>query len=86
MTGRVIRAEITWYRVDYTSPPENTILMVTGDSGYITHSRFLCLAYFDETFRPRLRPDEIRWLDVQNNALTDCGWVPEFWAFPVELP
>lgn len=76
---------VVWHRVDEVKPPEKRLLMVTGDSTYCTHKQFLTLAYYDEDYRPS-RGGPLRWLSVQNDALTDQSWVPTHWAFPIELP
>lgn len=78
--------DITWHRVEDHEPPQKTLLMVCGDSGYRTfNQKFLTLAYVDEEYRPSLG-DELRWLSVQNDELTDQSWRPTHWAFPMDLP
>lgn len=77
--------KLEWKDVHKCKPPEDTLLMVTGDSGYITHKKFLCLAYYDEEFRPS-RDNNIRWLNVCNDELTDNCWRPTHWSYPVALP
>lgn len=74
-----------WNAIKYTKPPQKTLLMVTGSSGYVTHPQFLALAYYDEEFRPS-KPGQIRWLDVTSEALSDRGWYPTHWALPIRLP
>ncbi len=77
---------INWFNVLITLPGENELVMVTGDSGYMTHTKFLCLAYYDSEFRPPYNDGRIRWLDVQQDALMERGWVPTHWAKPIRLP
>lgn len=67
---------IEWINVFHSFPNENELVMVTGDSGYMTNKLFLCLAY---------RSSDV-WLDVQGEHLTDMGWVPTHWAKPINLP
>lgn len=76
---------VQWHDIDKEQPPENQLLMVTGLSGYRTHPDFLCLAYYDEKYRPRLDDGEIRWLDVTNTALSDFSFKPLRWAYPINL-
>lgn len=78
-------AVIVWRTVDSVTPPAKKLLMVTGDSRYRTHTRFLTLAYYDENYRPS-RDGSIRWLNVQNDELSDLGWEPTHWAEPIGLP
>jgi hypothetical protein len=68
-------------------PPQQTLVKVTGDSGYTNHRKFLTLAYLDDVYRPR-HDGPPRWLDVTNTALSDYGWEPTHWApfDPEELP
>ena len=89
MMGGIVAVEIgtvQWHRVDDHKPPQNTLVMVTGDSGYRTHTRYLTLAYVDEEYRPSLdgRP---RWINVQNDGLSDqFPSEPTHWAHMMELP
>lgn len=76
---------IHWYEIAKRKPPENTLLMVAGESGYIKYSQFLTLAYYDEEYRPSL-DGTIRWLNVQNDALLDKGWQPSHWALQINMP
>lgn len=75
---------VQWHDVETDAPPEKKLLMVTGDSGYVNNKDFLCLAYYDEQYRPRLG-GEIRWQSVTNDSLSDCGWYPKRWAHPINL-
>jgi hypothetical protein len=77
--------KIQWKEIEKCKPPEDTLLMVTGPSGYITHKKFLCIAYYDETYRPSFN-DRIRWQSVSNDSLSDCGWHPTHWSYLMELP
>ncbi|KEA07504.1 hypothetical protein [Rhizobium rhizogenes] len=76
---------VAWFKVSDVTPPQNTLLMVTGSSGYRTHRQFLELAYVDEDYRPS-RGGPLRWQSVQNDALLDAGYVPTHWAYPIDLP
>jgi len=76
---------VEWHSVEERLPPQKTLLMVTGPSGYRTHKKFLQLAYVDEDFRPS-HGGPLRWIDHANDALTDGGLVPTHWAMPTELP
>lgn len=85
MGGIVSIGDVQWYRVEDHEPPQRKLVMVTGDSGYITHRQFLELAYLDDSYRPR-HDGPPRWLSVQSDALSDKGWRPTHWAEPLELP
>lgn len=74
-----------WWKIDEFKPPEKKLVMVTGPSGYVTHTKFMTLAYYDEEYRPS-RGGPIRWLSVTNDALSDCSWYPTHWALPIDLP
>lgn len=76
---------ITWHNVRFKMPEEKKLVMLTGDSGYLTHVKFLTLGYYDEEYRPS-HGGETRWLDVQNEALLDQGWTPTHWAELIQLP
>lgn len=76
---------VKWFKVSEVNPPEQVTLMVTGDSGYVTRRKFLELAYIDESFRPS-RGGELRWLSVQNESLSESGYRPTHWAYPISLP
>lgn len=76
---------ISWKRVSFYSPPEKTLLMVTGSSGMSTNKRFLTTAFIDRQYRPDI-DGKTRWLDITLTDLSDYGWEPEFWALPMELP
>lgn len=85
------RDGVRWFQVNpkLTNnglPPDKKLVMVTGDSGYVTHKKFLTFAYLDQQYRPWKEGEEPRWLNVQNDALTDCGWRPKHWAYPLKLP
>jgi hypothetical protein len=71
---------ITWYKVETYPPPDKQLLLVTGDSGYVNHKRFMTLAYIDESYRPS-KGGPPRWLNVQNDELIDQGWEPTHWAY-----
>lgn len=75
----------SWSDLASRPAPEKTLLMLTGPSGYVIHTRFLALGYYDEEFRPS-HGGPIRWLDVTGEALLDHGWVPTHWAYPIKLP
>jgi len=70
---------LNWHKIEDMPPPERELVCVTGDSGYVTHKRFLELAYIDEEFRPS-RGGPLHWLNVMNDALSDCGFHPTHWA------
>jgi hypothetical protein len=76
---------VNWHRIEDMAPPERELVMVTGPSGYVTHKQFLELAYYDEEYRPS-RGGPIRWLSVQNDALSDFSYFPTHWARPIALP
>lgn len=67
-----------WVSIEQSEPPRNVLVIITGDSGYVTHCKFLTLAYIDDAYRPR-HGGPPRWLNVQNNELTDYGWTPTHW-------
>jgi hypothetical protein len=77
--------KLEWKDIDKCRPPENVLLMVTGDSGYVRYKKFLALAYYDEEYRPSMN-SRIRWQSVCNDSLSDSGWHPTHWAYPLELP
>lgn len=79
------RPAVAWFDVSDVEPPQKTLLMVTGSSGYRTHRQFLELAYVDEDFRPS-RGGPRRWQSVQNDSLSESGYVPTHWAYPINLP
>lgn len=76
----------TWFKVAENPPPEKTLLMVCGDSGYSHYTKFLTLAFYDEEYRPSIAGGKKRWLDVTGTALWDYCWEPVYWALPIELP
>lgn len=79
-------ALIKWFSLkneDAPKPSPKTPLMVTGRD--TKGNKFLCLAYYDEEFRPSL-DGQIRWLDDTDTALSDYGLYPEWWAKPIWLP
>lgn len=77
---------VTWYHVDEYKPPQKTLLMITGPSGYRTHQQFLTLAYVDDDYRPPI-DGRSRWINVQNDAVTDqFPEGPTHWAMPMKLP
>ncbi|ABF71340.1 p092 [Rhizobium phage 16-3] len=79
------KPNIAWLKVSEVAPPQRTLLMVTGSSGYRTYRQFLELAYVDEEYRPS-RGGPLRWQTVQNDALSDFGYEPTHWAYPITLP
>ncbi len=74
-----------WNPIFKLKPPEFKLVMVCGDSGYSLHMQFIALAYYNNDYRPPL-DGRIRWLDVTGTALSDYGWVPSHWAWPIGLP
>jgi hypothetical protein len=80
-----VRNVVPWHSINTDNPPEDTLLMVAGPSGESIHKKFLALAYYDEAYRPR-RGGWYRWLDVNSFELSNCGWHPTHWAYPIELP
>jgi len=76
---------IKWFKVEDFEPPQKTLLMVTGPSGYSTYKKFLALAYVDEDYRPS-KGGPLRWQSVTDDSLSDNSWYPTHWARPVELP
>ena len=78
-------ADIDWQKITEKKPPEKTLLMVCGDSGYMRHTQFLVLAYYDNEFRPPIN-GRTRWLGVDNQPLMDNSWVPSHWAYPTKMP
>lgn len=77
---------IHWFAVELRLPDENELVMLTGDSGYVTHKKFLTLGYYDNEYRPPLPDGRIRWQSVQNDSLSDQGWEPTHWAKAIQLP
>jgi hypothetical protein len=77
--------KLDWKEIEKCKPPENTLLTLTGPSGYIRYKKFLCLGYYDEDFRPS-HGGRIRWQSVTNDSISDNGWYPTHWAYPIELP
>lgn len=77
--------QITWTAVSESLPPDRRFVMVTGDSGYTTTRNFLTLARLDKEFRPPIN-GRLRWLGINNDDLSDCGWRPTHWAEPINLP
>lgn len=89
MGGLVVAyvGDVNWLRIEDHEPPQKTLLMVTGDSGYAHHKKFLTLARVDDEYRPRLASDgPLRWINVQDSALSDQGWYPTHWAEMIPLP
>ncbi|WP_287353586.1 hypothetical protein [Mesorhizobium sp.] len=74
-----------WHKIEDYAPPQRELVMVTGPSGYVTHTKFLELAYVDEEYRPS-RGGALRWQTVTNDALSDCGFYPTHWARIINLP
>ena len=58
-----------------TAPKDGTLILVKGNSGYMTHRTFIQTAYYDAAFRP-LDP----WIDVTTTCLSYCGYVPLYWT------
>lgn len=77
---------ITWHHVDYLMPEERELVLLTGDSGYVTHTKFITAGYWDTEFRPSAPDGTVAWLDVQDNRLTERGWRPTHWAKMINLP
>jgi len=76
---------VVWFQVDHVKPPQKMLLMTSGPSGYnAPRDQFLALAYVDEDFRPSLG-GALRWQTVTDDDLSDNGWVPTHWAYPVNL-
>lgn len=71
-------ADVGDWRLDVEDAPRDRLLEVCGDSGYVTHTQFLALAY-----RPLTGEG---WRDVQGDWLLDCGWTPYAWRYPRPLP
>lgn len=61
--------------------PKDEWIEVCGDSGYSTVDHFIAVARHNATYRP-LNP----WRNVQNDALSDCGWTPLFWRKLSSVP
>jgi hypothetical protein len=76
---------VNWHAIADKAPPQKELLMVTGPSGYSTHTRFLGLAYIDEDYRPS-RGGALRWQSVTNDSLTDGGFYPTHWARQINWP
>jgi hypothetical protein len=76
---------IEWFSCDYRMPPEDTLVLVTGPSGYRTHDKFLALAWHSSEYRPPIN-GETRWQSVTNDSLLDQGWRPTHWARAIKLP
>jgi hypothetical protein len=76
---------VVWHPINEEKPPENKLLMVTGPSGSGKHQKFLTLAYYDNRYRPTLYGN-IRWVGVTYSEISDQGWYPTHWAYPLELP
>lgn len=74
-----------WHKISDMPPPQKELVVVTGPSGYVTHTRFLELAYVDEEFRPS-RGGPLRWQTVTNDALSDGGFYPTHWARQLNWP
>jgi hypothetical protein len=62
--------------------PRNEWVEVCGDSGVSTIPHFLTLARRYDVKYLSLDP----WRDVQNETLSDRGWVPQFWRQPSTFP
>lgn len=76
---------VHWFNCDITMPDERKLVLLTGPSGYVTHPKFLTLGYYDNEYRPPIN-GRTRWLNVQNDDLSDQGWVPTHWAKAINLP
>lgn len=77
--------EIDWIPLSREMPPQGEIVLLTGPSGTNRTPSFVLLGYFDESFRPS-RGGPVRWLDIDNDALTDQGYVPTHWSPRPNLP
>lgn len=76
---------VNWHRIEDFVPPQRKLVMVTGPSGYVTHTKFLALAYVDEQYRTS-HGGRLRWQTVTNDDLSDCGFYPTHWALIINLP
>ncbi len=63
-----------WKSVADGLPPDNQLVLVTGESGYIRHTRFLMTAFIDRGWHQEA------WHDVQNDRLDESGLVPIYWC------
>lgn len=68
-----------WHKVEDLSPPQRELVVVTGPSGYVTHDRFLELAYVDDEYRPPIA-GRLRWQTVTHDSLSEYGFYPTHWA------
>ncbi len=71
--------KLDWVKVTDKVPPEDTIVLVSGKSGDRGNGKekFIELAY-------QAGP---RWLNLQDDELSNFGRIPSHWAFnTLELP
>lgn len=73
------QALLPWQSIEDVRPPERTHILVCGDSGSNAHPSFIMVAYYDHQYRRSL-DGQIRWLTIDNDALTDYGYVPTHWC------
>lgn len=69
------KAAHRWWKPMETAP-KNKYIMVRGDSGMRTYPQFYIVAKLE----PEYRDD---WINIDNDRLTDYGYVPEEWT---EIP
>jgi len=65
---------VTWQPIE--TAPKNKYIMLRGDSGMLTYPKFYVVGKLDLSYR-----DD--WIDINNDRLTDSGYVPEEW---MEIP
>jgi len=69
-----------WIPLKHRLPPDEQFVLLTGPSGLRGKPSFVVVGRRHEDYRPRLADGEIRWLGLDNSALTDEGFTPLFWA------
>lgn len=67
-------SETLWKPIE--TAPENTYILLRGDSGMLTYPKFYVVGILKLDYR-----DD--WIDVHNDHLMDSGYVPEEW---MEIP
>lgn len=67
-------SETNWKPI--ASAPRNTYILLRGDSGMLTYPKFYIVGKLELDYR-----DD--WININNDRLTDYGYVPEEW---MEIP
>lgn len=71
---------MSWIPITQSKPPPDKLVLVKGESGYITHPTFYTSAYYDPT-----RPLSDYWHDISHDPLSSSGLWPTHWRALTEI-